>query len=65
MASRFIPRNFIIGPDGTILYQSQGYTRHEFDEMVEVIERAVGAIGVTDGPQSPDIPDVPVETEAA
>ena len=24
-ATRFIPRNFVIGPDGTVLYQSQGY----------------------------------------
>lgn len=64
-ASRFIPRNFIIGPDGTILYQSQGYERHDFVKMVEVIEQAVDAIRVTHDPQSPDIPDVPVETEAA
>jgi len=44
-ATRFIPRNFVVGPDGTILYQSQGYERHEFEEMVEVIEQAVAAIG--------------------
>ena len=63
-ASRFIPRNFIIGPDGTILYQSQGYERRDFERMIEIIEQAVDAIRVTHDPQSPDIPDVPVETEA-
>jgi hypothetical protein len=39
-ASRYIPRNFVIGPDGTVLYQSQGYERHEFEEMVTLIESA-------------------------
>jgi len=42
-ATRFIPRNFVIGPDGTILYESQGFERPEFDRMVEVIEAAVAA----------------------
>ena len=64
-ATRFIPRNFVIGPDGTVLYRSQGYERHDFVKMVEVIEQAVDAIRVTHDPQSPDIPEVPVETEAA
>jgi len=64
-ASRFIPRNFVIGPDGTILFQSQGYERHDFEKMVEIIEQAVDAIDVTHGPQSPDIPELPIETEAA
>jgi peroxiredoxin len=63
-ATRFIPRNFVIGPDGTILFQSQGCERHDFDRMIEIIEQAVDAIGVTHGPLSPDIPEVPVETEA-
>jgi len=43
-ATRFIPRNFVIGPDGTVLYQSQGYEPHEFEEMVKLIEEAVAAI---------------------
>ena len=43
-ASRFIPRNFVIGPDGTILFESQGFERQEFDEMVSIIERAVAAL---------------------
>ena len=37
-ASRFIPRNFVIGPDGKVLFQSQGFEPEEFDEMIEVIE---------------------------
>lgn len=44
-ATRFIPRNFVIGPDGTILFQSQGFERGEFEKMVAVIEQAVGALG--------------------
>jgi peroxiredoxin len=40
-ATRFIPRNFVIGPDGVVLYQSQGYEPHEFSKMVELIEEAV------------------------
>ncbi len=43
-ATRFIPRNFVIGPDGTVLYQSQGFERPEFDEMVAVIEAAIAAL---------------------
>ena len=43
-ATRFIPRNFVIGPDGVVLYQSQGYAPHEFSEMVTLIEEAVAAI---------------------
>jgi peroxiredoxin len=42
-ASRFIPRNFVIGPDGTVLYQSQGFERGDFDEMIAVIEEALAA----------------------
>jgi hypothetical protein len=43
-ASRFIPRNFVIGPDGTILFESQGFEQPEFDEMVAIIERAVDGL---------------------
>ncbi len=52
-ASRFIPRNFVIGPDGTILFQSQGFERGDFDKMVAVIEEAVAAL------------ETPAEAEAA
>ena len=47
-ASRFIPRNFVIGPDGTVLYQSQGYEPHEFEEMVKLIEEAVAGLGAVE-----------------
>lgn len=40
-ATRFIPRNFVIGPDGTVLFQSQGFEREDFERMVAVIEDAV------------------------
>ena len=50
-ASRFIPRNFVIGPDGTVLYQSQGFERAEFDEMIAVIEAAVTALENTEQPE--------------
>jgi len=46
-ASRFIPRNFVISPDGVILFQSQGFERDEFDEMIAVIEEAVAALETT------------------
>jgi peroxiredoxin len=46
-ASRFIPRNFVIGPDGTVLFQSQGFERADFDRMIEVIEEAVADAGDT------------------
>ncbi len=52
-ASRFIPRNFVIGPDGTILFQSQGFEREDFDRMIAVIEKAVSAL------------EEPTEVEAA
>jgi peroxiredoxin len=55
-ASRFIPRNFVIGPDGVVLFQSQGFEREEFDEMIAVIEEAVAALETI--PES-------AETEAA
>jgi peroxiredoxin len=44
-ASRYIPRNIVIGPDGTVLFQSQGFERDEFETMIAVIERALDAIG--------------------
>ena len=51
-ATRFIPRNFVIGPDGTILYQSQGFERPEFDRMVEEIEAAVAALETAEQPEA-------------
>ena len=43
-ATQYIPRNFVIGPDGVVLYQFQGYEPREFAEMVEIIETAVAAL---------------------
>jgi peroxiredoxin len=48
-ASRYIPRNFVIGPDGTILFESQGFEQPEFDEMISVIERAVAGLETAAG----------------
>ena len=33
-----IPRSYVVGPDGTILFQSSGYIEAEFDRMVKIIE---------------------------
>lgn len=37
-AGKYVPRNFIIGKDGKIAFQTVGYTPDEFDEMVKGIE---------------------------
>jgi peroxiredoxin len=38
-ASDGIPRSYVVGVDGTILYQSLGYEPDEFDKMKRVIEQ--------------------------
>ena len=53
-ASRFIPRNFVIGPDGVVLYQSQGYAPHEFEEMVDIIAKAVAGLGAVETEALPE-----------
>lgn len=40
-ATLFIPRNFVIGPDGVLLYQAQGYEPREFDEMIDLIDKEI------------------------
>lgn len=40
-ASNYIPRNFVVGKDGKVIYVSVGYEPKEFAEMVDVIEKAV------------------------
>lgn len=40
-ASNYIPRNFVVGKDGKVIYVSVGYEPKEFAEMVEVIEKAL------------------------
>jgi thiol-disulfide isomerase/thioredoxin len=36
-AEAYIPRNYVIGRDGTILYQGQGFESEEFATMVSLI----------------------------
>ena len=40
-ASNYIPRNFVVGKDGKIIYVSVGYTPEEFGQMVKTIEKAL------------------------
>ena len=43
-AEHTIPRNVVVGPDGTILFQSIGFEREDFDRMITVIESALGEL---------------------
>jgi len=36
-ATAYIPRNVVVDRTGTIIYQSQGFERADFDAMIEVI----------------------------
>ena len=40
-ADHTIPRNFVVGPDGKVLFQSIGFEKPDFEKMIEVIENAV------------------------
>jgi len=40
-AEKWIPRTYVIGSDGSILYQSKGYEAEEFAQMIAVIEDAL------------------------
>ena len=40
-ASNYIPRNFLVGKDGKIIYLSVGYTPEEFAEMIKTIGAAL------------------------
>jgi hypothetical protein len=42
-AEAYIPRNVVVGRDGTIVFQSSGYDEVEFATMVEVIASALGS----------------------
>ena len=44
-ATKYIPRNFLIGPDGKIIFASMGFDRSEFDKMISVIEANLGKGG--------------------
>ena len=39
-ARKYIPRNYIIGKDGKVIYMELGF--ESFDEIVKVIEKALG-----------------------
>ena len=40
-ASNYIPRNFVVGKDGKVIYVSVGYEAKEFEAMVKAIEAAL------------------------
>ena len=40
-ASNYIPRNFVVGKDGKIIYVSVGYEASEFEAMIKAIEAAL------------------------
>ena len=40
-ASNYIPRNFLIGKDGKIVYLSVGYDEKEFNELISAIDNAL------------------------
>lgn len=43
-ATQFIPRNVVVGADGTIVFQSAGYEPKEFNGMVAAIQKALAAV---------------------
>ncbi|MDX2474601.1 MAG: TlpA disulfide reductase family protein [Candidatus Krumholzibacteria bacterium] len=40
-AEAYIPRNTVVGPDGTIIYQSNGFEMPDFEAMIKAIEEAL------------------------
>ena len=40
-ATNYIPRNFLIGKDGKVVYVSVGYDDKEFAELIDAIEQAL------------------------
>ncbi len=38
-ATRFVPRNFLIGKDGRVISATAGYTPEEFDALIALIEK--------------------------
>ena len=40
-AQNYIPRNFVVGNDGKVIYLSVGYTPEEFAEMIATIDAAL------------------------
>ncbi len=39
-----IPRSYVVGPDGVILYQSDGYTTEDFDQLKKVVARELAKL---------------------
>ncbi len=39
-----IPRNYVVGTDGTILYQTVGYDAAEFDALKKIVERELAKL---------------------
>jgi peroxiredoxin len=37
-AKQFIPRNYVVGKDGRIVFQSIGYSEEEFGKMIQLIK---------------------------
>ena len=37
-ADAYIPRNFVIGKDGKVLFQCVGFEQKDFDKMIEIIK---------------------------
>ena len=40
-AKNLIPRTYLIGKDGKVLYAGKGYTDKEFTELMEKIEKTL------------------------
>lgn len=43
-AADSVPRSYVIGPDGRIVYQSVGYSPPRFRDLVDVVEKALDAL---------------------
>jgi len=43
-AAQSIPRNYVIGPDGRIAYQSMGYSPPRFQKLIEAVEKELDAL---------------------
>lgn len=48
-ATQYIPRNFLIGRDGRIVFESVGYDEGDFKKMIATIEAELGKGKVTGG----------------
>lgn len=53
-AEKWIPRNYVIDRDGTILFQSKGYDPGEFAHMITVIKDALSQEAAADRAESPE-----------